>query len=227
MTQITHNLAAVRQRIVTAARSYGRSAESVRLLAVSKKHSIEAIAALTAENQLDFGENFANEALEKQQKLPDSLRWHFIGRVQANKARQIASHFDWVHSVDRARIAQRLHRFRGTGVPLNVLIQVNFQDDEARNGALPDQVEPLAALITELSGLRLRGLMTMAPPTADFSEQSDCFARAHDLLNDLQKQGYTVDELSMGMSADMEAAIANGATWVRIGTEIFGKRDPD
>lgn len=226
MTQITHNLTAIKQRIVTAARLYGRNPDSVHLLAVSKKHSVESVREASQAGQRHFGENFLAEAIGKISQLNEDLTWHFIGAIQSNKSRDIARYFDWVHSIDRTKIAQRLHRARGPGHPLNVLIQVNLSADTERAGVQPDDLNELAGQIAKLSRLRLRGLMAMAPNTDCFDSQSQAFARTHELFLGLQSAGFELDSLSMGMSGDLEAAIKNGATWVRIGTDLFGKREP-
>lgn len=236
MTQITHNLMNIQQRIVTASERYQRAPGAVQLLAVSKRHPAEAICEASAAGQTDFGENYVGEALSKQQEVeallgncgPDHppLVWHFIGKIQSNKARQIAQHFDWVHSLDRLKIARRLNRFRGPGTPLNVLVQVNLSGDSSRAGVEPDEVGHFVEQVRTLERLRVRGLMAMAPATECFETQSEAFARVRRLFDAIPPAD-EFDQLSMGMSGDMEAAIANGATWVRIGTDVFGKRPTD
>lgn len=236
MTQITHNLMNIQQRIVTASERYQRNPDSVRLLAVSKRHSAEAVCEALAAGQVDFGENYVSEALSKQEAV-DSLQrraegsvtpavWHFIGKIQSNKARDVAQHFSWVHSLDRLKVARRLHHFRGPGAPLNVLVQVNLSGTESRAGVEPDAVADLVCEIRELGRLSVRGLMAMAPATDCFETQCESFARVKQLFDEIQPAD-EFNQLSMGMSGDMEAAIANGATWVRIGTDVFGKRPAD
>ncbi|MEM7082433.1 MAG: YggS family pyridoxal phosphate-dependent enzyme [Pseudomonadota bacterium] len=235
MTQITHNLMNIQERIASAARASGRDPASVKLLAVSKKHPAEAILDAQAAGHIHFGENFAAEALDKQriidaQNAPaaaEALRWHFIGRIQSNKARQVATHFSWVHSLDRDKIARRLDQFRGPGQPLNVLVQINLSDDSTRSGVPVDEAPAFIERTRALPRLRVRGLMAMAPATDDYDEQAAAFAKVEALSQSLQQKWPDLVELSMGMSGDLEAAIAHGATWVRIGTDVFGKRPVD
>jgi len=237
LTQITHNLMNIQQRIVTASERYQRIPDSVRLLAVSKRHPAAAVCEACAAGQTDFGENYVSEALSKQADVETRLRaggsppvpvtWHFIGRIQSNKARQVAQHFAWVHSLDRMKIARRLHQFRGAGSPLNVLVQVNLTGDDARAGVAPERVADFVAEAATFDRLRVRGLMAMAPVTDRFDSQSEAFARVKRLHDQIRTTASDFDQLSMGMSGDLEAAIANGATWVRIGTDVFGKRPAD
>lgn len=234
MTQITHNLMNIQERIVLAAKRYGRNPETVRLLAVSKRHPASAVIDACRAGQTQFGENFATEAVEKQAQVLEEIgsnannyneiSWHFIGKVQSNKAKIIARHFSWVHSLDRVKIARRLNEFRGPGQPLNVLVQINLSDDPDRAGVQPSQAAEFIDALTPFDRLRVRGLMAMAPNTDSFDEQSAAFARVRTVFEDLHASHDQLDELSMGMSGDLEAAIAQGATWVRIGTDVFGKR---
>lgn len=194
------------------------------LLAVSKTQPAEAIREAFDAGLRDFGENYLQEALEKQADLADlPLRWHFIGPIQSNKTKAIAEHFDWVHSVDRLKIAQRLSEQRPDALgPLNICIQVNVSGEASKSGCSPEAVAALAETIATLPRLRLRGLMTIPAPTENPVEQRQAFARLRRLKETL---GADLDTLSMGMSQDLEAAIAEGATWVRIGTALFGARE--
>lgn len=224
MSTIANNIAKVATRIREAAQAVGRDPDAVGLLAVSKTQSAEAIREANAAGLVHFGENYLQEALEKQASLADlALTWHFIGPIQSNKTKAIAAHFDWVHSVDRLKIAQRLSEQRPAQLPpLNVCLQVNVSGEASKSGCAPDEVEALANAVAALPGLRLRGLMAIPEPSDDPAEQHAAFAR----LSQLQKQlDLELDTLSMGMSQDLEAAIAEGATWVRIGTALFGARD--
>lgn len=224
MSTIANNIAKVATRIREAAQAVGRDPDAVGLLAVSKTQSAEAIREANAAGLVHFGENYLQEALEKQASLADlALTWHFIGPIQSNKTKAIAAHFDWVHSVDRLKIAQRLSEQRPAQLPpLNVCLQVNVSGEASKSGCAPDEVEALANAVAALPGLRLRGLMAIPEPSNDPAEQHAAFAR----LSLLQQQlDLELDTLSMGMSQDLEAAIAEGATWVRIGTALFGARD--
>lgn len=224
MSTIANNIAKVATRIREAAQAVGRDPDAVGLLAVSKTQSAEAIREANAAGLVHFGENYLQEALEKQASLADlALTWHFIGPIQSNKTKAIAAHFDWVHSVDRLKIAQRLSEQRPAQLPpLNVCLQVNVSGEASKSGCAPDEVEALANAVAALPGLRLRGLMAIPEPSNDPAEQHAAFAR----LSQLQQQlDLELDTLSMGMSQDLEAAIAEGATWVRIGTALFGARD--
>jgi PLP dependent protein len=226
----THNLLErlqeTRTRIASAALRYGRAADSVGLLAISKTHSVESIRTLAGSGQRDFGENYLQEALPKLTALADlQLTWHYVGQLQANKTRPIAEHFHWVHTLDRERIAVRLHEQRPHyAAPLNICIQVRLADEPGKAGIACDEVAPLARRIGELPRLKLRGLMCIPPALEDFDEQRRMFAKLADCQRELIGEGFDLDTLSMGMSADLEAAIAAGATWVRIGTAIFGER---
>jgi len=222
----TARLEAVRARIAAAAGRAGRDPESVRLVAVSKQQPVEAIAAAAAAGQAEFGENYVQEGVAKIAALRGRpLTWHFIGRLQANKTREIAEHFQWVHTVDRERIASRLDaqrpHFAG---PLEVLLQVRLGDEPGKGGAEPEDLPALAEAVVRLPRLRLRGLMCIPPPAADEAGQRVPFRRLRELLEDLNRRGHSLDVLSMGMSDDLEAAVLEGATLVRIGTAVFGPR---
>ena len=224
MSTIAKNIAKVRTRIREAAQACGRDPESVGLLAVSKTKPAAAVREAHACGQRDFGENYLQEALNKQAELSDlALTWHFIGPIQSNKTRPIAEHFAWVHSVDRLKIAQRLSEQRPAHLPpLNICLQVNVSGEASKSGCAPEELAPLALAVSQLPNLRLRGLMTIPEPTRDVAQQHAACARLRQLRDDLNLE---LDVLSMGMSDDLEAAIAEGATWVRIGTALFGARD--
>lgn len=224
MSTIAKNIAKVRTRIREAAQACGRDPESVGLLAVSKTKPAAAVREAHACGQRDFGENYLQEALNKQAELSDlALTWHFIGPIQSNKTRPIAEHFAWVHSVDRLKIAQRLSAQRPAHLPpLNICLQVNVSGEASKSGCAPEELAPLALAVSQLPNLRLRGLMTIPEPTRDVAQQHAACARLRQLRDDLN---LGLDVLSMGMSDDLEAAIAEGATWVRIGTALFGARD--
>jgi len=224
MSTIAENIAKVGVRIREAAQASQRDCATVGLLAVSKTKPAEAIRQAFAAGTRDFGENYLQEALEKQVELSDlPLTWHFIGPIQSNKTKPIAEHFAWVHSVDRLKIAQRLSDQRPARLPpLNICLQVNVSGEASKSGCNPDELPALAQAVTQLPNLRLRGLMTIPEPTDDPSEQRAAFARLRELQQGLNLD---LDTLSMGMSHDLEAAIAEGATWVRIGTALFGARD--
>lgn len=224
MSTIAKNIAKVRTRIREAAQACGRDPESVGLLAVSKTKPAAAVREAHACGQRDFGENYLQEALNKQAELSDlALTWHFIGPIQSNKTRPIAEHFAWVHSVDRLKIAQRLSEQRPAHLPpLNICLQVNVSGEASKSGCTPEELPALALAVSQLPNLRLRGLMTIPEPTRDVAQQHAACARLRQLRDDLN---LGLDVLSMGMSDDLEAAIAEGATWVRIGTALFGARD--
>ncbi len=226
MNAYTEALAAVLARLRTAEAQFDRSPSGVRLLAVSKHQPSQAIRALHALGQVAFGENQVQEARRKQAELADlALEWHFIGALQRNKTQAVAAHFSWVQSLDRADIAQRLHAQRPPELPpLQVCLQVNLDHEAQKHGCLPEGIAPLAATVAGLSRLQLRGLMAIPAQREDFTTQRSAFARLHHLYQQIQAQGYALDTLSMGMSADLEAAIAEGATLVRIGTALFGAR---
>ena len=228
---IAENIAAVRQAIAQAAVAAGRIADDVQLLAVSKTFGSEAVIEAAQAGQVAFGENYLQEALDKMQAVrvqrPDlNLTWHFIGPIQSNKTRPIAEHFDWVHSVDREKIAQRLSDQRPEALPpLQVCLQVNVSGEASKSGVEPDALLPLARAVTAMPRLRLRGLMAIPEPAESFEAQRQPFRQLRELQAQLAAHGIMTDTLSMGMSADMGAAIAEGSTIVRVGTAIFGKRD--
>ncbi|MFG0352830.1 YggS family pyridoxal phosphate-dependent enzyme [Pseudomonas sp. zbq_5] len=224
MSTLADNLSAISARIASAAQAVGRDPASVQLLAVSKTKPASAIREIHAAGVRDFGENYLQEALTKQQALSDlPLIWHFIGPIQSNKTKAIAEHFDWVHSVDRLKIAQRLSEQRPAGLaPLNICLQVNVSGEDSKSGCTPADLPALAKAVAALPNLRLRGLMAIPEPTEDRATQEAAFASLRKLQEGL---GLGLDTLSMGMSHDLEAAIAQGATWVRIGTALFGARD--
>lgn len=226
MATIGDNLQAVRQRIAAAARACGRDSRDIALLAVSKTFGADAVAAALQCGQHAFGENYVKEALEKIAVLPATgPEWHFIGPIQSNKTRAIAEHFDWVHSVDRAKIAERLALARPAHkAPLQLCIQVNIGGEDTKSGIAPADTPALARAVAALPRVRLRGLMAIPPPSADPAQQRRHFAVLRELKTQLARDGIALDTLSMGMSADLEAAIAEGATLVRVGTAIFGER---
>jgi PLP dependent protein len=205
---------------------YGRAVDSVRLIAVSKTQPADTIRAVAALGQTDFAENYLQEAVPKLAALADlPLTWHFIGQLQANKTRAIAEHFHWVHTLDRERIAVRLNEQRSVHAPpLDVCIQVSLEDEPGKGGVSRTDLAVLARKVMELPRLRLRGLMCIPPPREGFEAQRQLFAELADCAGQLREQGMPLDTLSMGMSGDLEAAVAAGATCVRIGTAIFGER---
>jgi pyridoxal phosphate enzyme (YggS family) len=220
------NLNDIHASIASAANASGRAADSTMLLAVSKKKPASDIRLAYACGQRDFGENYLQEALQKMQELQDlDINWHFIGAIQSNKTRSIAEAFDWVHCVDRLKIAKRLSEQRpATLAPLNICIQVNLDHEASKAGIDLSELNELAMPIAALPGIRLRGLMAIPAPRADYSGQCEAFARLAEALESLRQQGLDCDTLSMGMTQDMDAAIAQGSTLVRIGTAIFGER---
>ncbi|MET1080417.1 MAG: YggS family pyridoxal phosphate-dependent enzyme [Pseudomonas sp.] len=224
MSTIAENIAKVGVRIREAAQASGRDCASIGLLAVSKTKPATAIRAAFEAGLRDFGENYLQEALDKQLELRElPLVWHFIGPIQSNKTRSIAEHFHWVHSVDRLKVAQRLNEQRPAHLPaLNICLQVNVSGEASKAGCTPDALAELAAAIGNLPRLHLRGLMAIPEPTDDPLVQRATFERVRELQQGL---GLNLDTLSMGMSQDLEAAIAAGATWVRIGSALFGARD--
>ncbi|WMY07723.1 YggS family pyridoxal phosphate-dependent enzyme [Paraburkholderia phenoliruptrix] len=229
MPDLIHNLRAVQQRIAMAAHVAGRDARSIALLAVSKTFPAEDVRAAHAAGQRAFGENYVQEALTKIEALADlraSLEWHFIGPLQSNKTRPVAEHFDWVHSVDRLKIAQRLSEQRPDALPpLNVCLQVNISGEASKSGVSVDEAMQVARDIAALPRLRLRGLMAIPEPTGGIDEQRVPHRRLRELFERLRSDGLALDTLSMGMSSDLGAAVLEGATIVRVGTAIFGARD--
>jgi pyridoxal phosphate enzyme (YggS family) len=220
------NLAAVRSRIVAAARSAGRDPDSVTLIGVSKTQPPEAVAIAAAAGLHDFGENYVQEAVTKITLLPrEGLVWHCIGQLQSNKTKTVAEQFDWVHTVDRLKLAERLSAQRPFhGPPLQVCLQVQVEPEPQKGGVAPAELRALADAVARLPRLRLRGLMCIPPPHDDAAVQRRAFARLRELRDELNAAGHSLDALSMGMSADFEAAILEGATHVRVGTAIFGPR---
>ncbi|NML13901.1 YggS family pyridoxal phosphate-dependent enzyme [Azohydromonas caseinilytica] len=228
MTGIVQNLQHTRERIAAACAAAGRPGQDVTLLAVSKTFGADAVREAQAAGQRAFGENYVQEALDKIAALADlrsDLEWHLIGPLQSNKTRVVAESFDWVHSVDRFKIAERLSAQRPDHLPpLQLCLQVNVSGEASKSGVAPEEVAALASQVARLPKLRLRGLMSIPEPAADFESQRAPHRVLHALLRELQQQGLALDTLSMGMSADLEAAVAEGATIVRIGTAIFGGR---
>lgn len=226
MTSIAENFNNVRHLIDSAAKSAGRSPDAVTLLAVSKTRQPDELRALYALGQRAFGENYLQEACDKIAALNDlAIEWHFIGPIQSNKTRPIAEQFDWVHSVDRLKIAERLSAQRPADLPpLNICVQINISHEESKSGCLPDAAEALLNQISQLPNLCLRGLMAIPAATNNAAEQHRPLAAMRTLFTTLQQQHPTLDTLSMGMSDDMDIAIAEGATIVRIGTALFGPR---
>ena len=230
MTSIAANLQAVRARIAAACLAAGRPVGAVQLLAVSKTWPAAAVREAVAAGQRAFGENYVQEGAEKAAELVAEpanagLEWHFIGPLQSNKTRQVAETFAWMHSVDRLKVAERLSAQRPSGLPpLQACIQVNVSGEDSKSGCAPDQAAALAHAVAQLPGLRLRGLMAIPEPTDDDSLLRSRFARLRELRDRLNAGGLDLDTLSMGMSHDLEAAIMEGATIVRIGTAIFGER---
>lgn len=228
MTMIRDNLQQVTSRIVTACTAAGRDPASVRLLAVSKTFPAEAVRDAYGAGQRAFGENYIQEGVGKIQSLADlraELEWHCIGPLQSNKTRLVAEHFDWVHSVDRLKIAQRLSEQRPADLPpLQVCLQVNVDGGANKSGVSPEEAVALAQAVAALPRLRLRGLMAIPEPAAGFDAQRALFMTAAAVFDRINAAGIELDTLSLGMSADLEAAIAAGSTMVRVGTAIFGGR---
>lgn len=230
MNDIAHNLAQVRDKISGAAARCGRSPEEVTLLAVSKTKPASAVEEAVAAGQVAFGENYVQEGVEKIRHFQDAgvhhLQWHFIGPLQSNKSRLVAEHFDWCHTVDRLKIAARLSEQRPAHLPpLNVLIQINISDEQSKSGIPPEELDALAAEIDVLPNLQLRGLMAIPAPESEYVRQFAVAQQMSVAFARLKAHYPAVDTLSLGMSDDMEAAIAAGSTMVRIGTAIFGARD--
>jgi len=229
VTGITEHLNGLKSRIFKASSESGRAPESISVLAVSKKHDIHAIAAATEAGLTDFGENYVAEAVEKITRFPEvsdkAVTWHFIGRIQSNKTKEIATHFDWVQTVDRAKIARRLAAQRPAGLPpLQILIQVQVDSESDHGGVTPEHLAELAEMIAGEPQLQLRGLMCIPMPSDSIDEQRKPFHLLKKLFDDLNGAGYSLDTLSMGMSNDLEAAIMEDSTMVRIGTALFGPR---
>ena len=228
MTMISGNLQQVRARIVTACTSVGRDPASVHLLAVSKTFPAEAVREAHAAGQRAFGENYVQEGVAKIEALADlrsQLEWHCIGPLQSNKTRVVAEHFDWVHSIDRLKIAERLSEQRPAHLPpLQVCLQVNVDGGANKSGIAVGEAFSLACAVAALPRLRLRGVMAIPEPAPDFAAQRDLFLRAGGVFEQIRESGMDLDTLSLGMSADLEAAVAAGSTMVRIGTAIFGSR---
>jgi pyridoxal phosphate enzyme (YggS family) len=224
---VTENLKLISDLLHSAAIEAGRDPASVQLLAVSKKQPVEKIREAHACGQRDFGENFVQEGVEKIESLTNlDLTWHFIGHLQSNKTRVVAEYFDWVHTIDKLKTARRLSEQRPEDLePLNVCLQVNVDDEDAKSGVLPAAVPELAAACSELPNLRFRGLMCLPAIRNEFEDQRRPFAVLRELAEQLRAAGIDTDTLSMGMTADFRAAIFEGATIVRIGTALFGARD--
>jgi len=232
MSPIPQNLQAITATIVAATQESGRPAHAVQLLAVSKTFGADAVLEAVQAGQRAFGENYLQEALDKIATLnarPElattALAWHFIGPIQSNKTRPIAEHFDWVHTVEREKVAQRLSEQRPAGLaPLQICLQVNISGEASKSGVAPEEVAALAHKVAALPNLTLRGLMAIPEPAVEFDQQRAAFARLRMLYEQLRAGGLALDTLSMGMSADMRAAIFEGATIVRVGSAIFGAR---
>lgn len=228
MSSVEAKLQQVRTRIATACEHAQRPVQSVTLLAVTKTFGPQSVRDAHAAGQRAFGENYVQEALEKIEALADlreSIEWHLIGPLQSNKTRVVAAHFDWVHSIDRLKLAERLSAQRPAGLPpLQVCLQVNISGEPSKSGIEPEAALPLARAVAALPGLRLRGLMAIPEPDPDPDTQRAPHRALAQLLYDLNAGGLALDTLSMGMSADLEAAILEGATIVRVGTAIFGTR---
>ncbi|SDG30438.1 hypothetical protein SAMN05216571_1095 [Onishia taeanensis] len=231
MTEVvlTETFAAAKSRLAAALSAAGRAPQAAELLAVSKTKPAAMIREAHGLGQRQFGENYLQEALDKQSELADldDITWHFIGPLQSNKTRQVAEHFDWVHSVDREKIARRLAEQRPADLPpLNVCLQVNISDEPSKSGVTLEALEPLAETVLSLPGIRLRGLMAIPAPSDGLDEQRAPFARLREALEALKARfpDAELDTLSMGMSDDLEAAVAEGATLLRLGTALFGAR---
>lgn len=227
MTRFSLRLAQVRERISKACQQFGRNPEEITLLAVSKQHPVTAVREAAESGQRCFGENFVREAMDKMEATRDlALEWHFIGHLQSNKTRLVATHFQWIQSVDREKIARRLDAQRPHHAPpVNICIQVSLESEPGKGGVPCDGITPLAELISALPRLRLRGLMSIPPPSTDINTQREYFRRLREIRDDLVHGGMALDTLSMGMSDDLEAAVAEGSTMLRIGTALFGPRD--
>lgn len=231
MTNTTSNIAAslqtVKDSVVAMAEKHGRNPLDIKLLAVSKTKPVELIGAAISAGQHAFGENYPDEAVEKIGQLADSpCEWHFIGAIQSRKSAAITQHFSWVHSIDRLKVAKKLAEHRPPGLPaLQCCLQINVDGEDSKAGIAPDQLHELAAACAQFPQLKLRGLMAIPKPRTEFDEQREAFAKVRTLLEALKQTYPDMDTLSMGMSGDMEAAIAEGATIIRVGTAIFGSRN--
>lgn len=227
MTNLRESLTQVRERIERACSAAGRPSASVRLLAVSKTFGADQVRAAAALGQRAFGENYLQEAVTKQAALADlGLEWHFIGPIQSNKTRDLAQHFDWVHSIDRLRIAQRLSDARDRDRSrLQVCVQVNISGETSKSGCDPGEAPALCAAVAALPGLRLRGLMAIPAPVEATGDAREPYRRLRELFERIRAAGTPLDTISAGMTDDLEAAIAEGSTLVRVGTAIFGRRD--
>ncbi len=231
MSPIRQNYRKICQQITQFCEQYGRDPASVRLIAVGKMHSVDKILEIAEAGHRDFGENYLQEALEKITHCQEnatsapSLNWHFIGHIQSRKCRDLAENFSWVHTVETAKVAKKLNEFRH-GEPLNICIQVNIDGEETKSGVTVEDLPEFAQQVADLPNLSLRGLMILPKARSDVQGQRAVFARCRELMQNLNQQGLSLDQLSMGMTNDMEAAIAEGATMVRIGTALFGDRPP-
>ncbi|MFZ2971599.1 MAG: YggS family pyridoxal phosphate-dependent enzyme [Ferribacterium limneticum] len=227
MSAIADNLQAVQARISDAAVLAGRSPESIRLLAVSKTWPLASVIEAADAGQRAFGENYVQEGVDKVAETAGrNLEWHFIGPLQSNKSRAVAEHFDWVHSIERLKIAERLSAQRPANLPpLQVCVQVNVSGEASKSGCAPDEALDLCRAVAALPGLQLRGLMAIPEPTDDPASQRAPFRQVREIYDHIRAAGIPLDTLSMGMSHDLEAAVAEGATIVRIGTAIFGERN--
>ena len=226
MIRVTENLPKIHDLLAIAAVEAGRDPDTVKLLAVSKKQPLDSVLAAAALGQRDFGENTVQEGLYKiRATAEERLTWHFIGHLQSNKTRTVAENFDWVHTIDKPKIARRLSQQRPVELaPLNVCLQVNIDNEPSKSGVDIDKLSELAAACSNLPNIRLRGLMCLPAIRDDFEEQRRPFAKLRELAETLQRGGVPIDTLSMGMTADYRAAIFEGATIVRIGTALFGER---
>ena len=226
MTTVASNLQTVKDRIVRVAQSIGRQSDEITLLAASKTNPADALREAWVAGQTIFGENYLQEALAKMPALVDlPIEWHFIGPIQSNKTRRIAENFAWVHSVDRAKVADRLSKDRPESLPpLQICLQVNVSGEDSKSGVEPEELAALAAHVVNLPHLKLRGLMAVPELTTATALQRSQFHLLRELFEQLKRDGYELDTLSMGMSEDMDIALAEGATMVRVGTAIFGPR---
>ncbi|MDF2940071.1 MAG: alanine racemase protein [Gammaproteobacteria bacterium] len=226
MGVIADNLASLKSRIASAISQYQRNPDTVNLLAVSKTQPISAIKEAFSAGQTDFGENYLQEALSKMSELKNwPIEWHFIGPIQSNKTRDIAEHFSWVHSVDRIKIAERLSSQRPRHLPpLNIFLQLNLDQEPSKSGFAQSELLEAARYISTLPHIKLRGLMLIPAPRDSLKEQQEIFRKLYHIQKELIEKGLSLDQTSMGMSNDIEAAIAEGSNWLRVGTGIFGSR---